>query len=187
MAKRERQISLGKFLSKHLRHTPEEIGLTLDGEGWALVDELLERARAAGRGLTREELEEVVASNEKQRFAFDASGKKIRANQGHSISVDLALPPTAPPPILYHGTALHFLDSILQKGLIRGKRQYVHLSTTTETAEKVGQRHGRPIILIVRSQEMHEAGHLFFLSQNGVWLIESVPPAYLSVLSTSGS
>lgn len=181
MMKRAREISLGKFLSKHLRHTPEEIGLNLDSEGWAAIDQLLEAARTAGVEISREELDHIVAVNEKRRFAIDSSKKKIRANQGHSIDVDLALPATPPPRILYHGTALHFLDSILEKGLLRGKRHHVHLSSTIETAERVGQRHGKPVVLTVRSYDMYDSGHVFYLSENGVWLVDTVPPEYLSL------
>jgi putative RNA 2'-phosphotransferase len=151
----------------------------LDENGWADVEELIRLASAGGRPLTRSLLQRVVKENDKQRFAFSADGRKIRASQGHSIEVDLDLPPAEPPELLYHGTASRFLDSIRSQGLRAGSRQHVHLSSDAKTATKVGQRHGQPVVLLVRAQDMHAAGHAFFLSANGVWLTEHVPVEYL--------
>ncbi len=172
-------VKLSKFLSLVLRHQPEAIGLTLDENGWADVDALIELANKAGRRLTRPLLEQVVAENDKQRFALSADGRRIRANQGHSVAIDLALPPSVPPALLYHGTASRLVDSIRAEGLHAGTRQHVHLSLDTQTATKVGQRHGRPVVLIIRAGEMAAAGHEFFLSANGVWLTERVPVEFI--------
>jgi putative RNA 2'-phosphotransferase len=171
--------TLSKFLSLILRHQPEKIDLVLDDQGWVDVDQLIERCNAHGQQLTRPLLERVVAENDKQRFAFSEDGRQIRASQGHSLEIDLGLPPSAPPPLLYHGTASRFIDSIRATGLHSASRQHVHLSSDTATATKVGQRHGRPVILIVRSGEMAAAGHQFFLSANAVWLTERVPLEFL--------
>jgi putative RNA 2'-phosphotransferase len=173
-------VKISKFLSLVLRHQPETIGLHLDAQGWADVEELLAKARQGPQPLTREVLEEVVATNDKKRFAFSVDGTKIRASQGHSIEVDLALAPQAPPEILYHGTADRNLPSIRASGLLKGKRQHVHLSLDEQTATKVGQRHGRPVVLTIRTGEMHCQGHVFFCSANGVWLTDSVPPAFIA-------
>jgi putative RNA 2'-phosphotransferase len=170
-----------RFLSLVLRHKPEEIGLTVDPQGWADVDELLRRAADHGRGLTRPLLEEIVAGNDKQRFAFSADGRRIRASQGHSVEVDLALSPSEPPELLYHGTAIRFLDSIRRQGLLRGSRQHVHLSSDEVIAVAVGRRHGEPVVLTVAAQLMSATGHSFFLSANGVWLTEHVPVEFLRI------
>jgi putative RNA 2'-phosphotransferase len=174
-------VGMSKFLSLVLRHKPEAIGLTLAANGWADVDELITRANQQGKRLTRPLLEEIVATNDKKRFAFSADGTKIRASQGHSVTVDLELKPQTPPETLFHGTATRFLDGIKQQGLLPGSRQHVHLSLDEETAIKVGQRHGKPIILRIRSGEMHRSGREFFLSENGVWLTASVPPEFLEI------
>jgi putative RNA 2'-phosphotransferase len=172
-------VRLSKFLSLVLRHKPETIGLFLDSQGWARVDELLTKARAAGVPLTEELLREVVEQNDKQRFALSDDGTRIRANQGHSINIDLGLEPLTPPQFLYHGTATRFLDLIKHQGLIAGNRQYVHLSLDEQTAVKVGQRHGRPVVLIIQAATMNEEGLKFYRSANGVWLTERVPVEYL--------
>ncbi|MCB0062887.1 MAG: RNA 2'-phosphotransferase, partial [Caldilineaceae bacterium] len=168
-----------KLLSLILRHDPGRIGLTLDAGGWADVDELLTKAAQAGHKISREQLAAVVAQNNKQRFRFNEDGTRIRANQGHSIPVDLGLEAQTPPPVLYHGTATRFLDSIRAEGLNRRSRQHVHLSADIETARKVGQRHGKPVILTVDAAAMHGDGHTFYRSDNGVWLVDAVPTAYL--------
>ncbi|MFN8443745.1 MAG: RNA 2'-phosphotransferase [Caldilineaceae bacterium] len=175
-------VSTSKFLSLILRHQPETIGLTLDEAGWANVPELIERCNKHGHKLTLALLEEIVGTNEKQRFAFNADKSRIRANQGHSLDVDLQLTPKVPPAILYHGTATRFLDSIKMQGLIPGSRQHVHLSADVETATKVGQRHGKPVVLEVQAGAMHAAGIVFYQSENGVWLTNHVPASYLSNL-----
>lgn len=172
---------ISKFLSFVLRHKPDAINLKLDIHGWAEISELIEKA-SFERPLTVELIKQVVATNSKQRFSLSEDGQRIRANQGHSIGVDLDLSPKIPPPVLYHGTATRFLSSILEKGLQSGQRHHVHLSADVETATIVGQRHGKPVVLQVASGEMHLQGFVFFLSENGVWLIDSVPTNYLSVL-----
>lgn len=171
--------STSKFLSYVLRHQPDAIGLKLDGEGWADVQDLIKLSNTDGRSLTLGLIEEVVATNDKKRFAFSDDGTKIRASQGHSVAIDLALEPVAPPEVLYHGTATRFLDSIKEKGLISGSRRHVHLSAELTTAINVAHRHGKPTVLIVKATEMHNAGKEFFLSDNGVWLTPSVPFEFL--------
>lgn len=169
-----------KFLSLILRHEPHKIGLVLDGNGWADVDRLLQQAAAHGVAISRALLQTIVSSSDKQRFALSDDGQRIRANQGHSIaSVDLDLGPSAPPRLLYHGTASRFIDPIRASGLIPGSRNHVHLSADLATASKVGSRHGKLVLLTVRAGDMAENGHAFYVSQNGVWLTAAVPVAYL--------
>ena len=170
-----------KWLSKHLRHSPEKIGLTLEAGGWVRVADLLEAARSNRITLSRAQLEEVVAGNDKQRFAFDSSGKKIRANQGHSVEVDLQLQPQTPPDVLFHGTATANRESILAEGLHPGRRHHVHLSRDLQTAIAVGARHGKPLVFRVDALKMNADGFQFFRSDNGVWLTEEVPPQFLSI------
>lgn len=175
-------VKTSKFLSLVLRHQPDVIGLALDENGWADVDELIRLAAAGGHRLTltRPLLEQVVADNDKKRFAFSDDGRRIRASQGHSVRVDLALPAAEPPAELFHGTATRFVESIRAGGLHAGNRQHVHLSLDVPTATKVGQRHGKPVILTVRAGDMAAAGHPFFLSANGVWLTERVPVEFIT-------
>jgi len=168
--------NISKFLSLVLRHLPQKIDLTLDNQGWASVEELLEKMPKLNKAL----LEEVVEQNDKKRFSFNSDKTKIRANQGHSIPVDLGYKPVEPPPQLYHGTAQRFLGAIKKKGLIKGKRHDVHLSADWETATKVGQRHGKVVVLTIDSAKMYEEGYDFFLSENEVWLCAHVPAAYIS-------
>jgi len=175
-----RLAKTSKYLSKHLRHQPERLGLTLAPGGWVQVSDLLAACAAHGVTITREELEEVVARNNKQRFAFDETGTLIRANQGHSVEVDLQLEPVEPPEVLYHGTSDQVAPIIRREGLKRMSRHHVHLSADVETARAVGARHGRPVILTVKARKMHDSGHLFYRSANGVWLADSVPKEYLS-------
>ena len=172
-------VRVSKFLSLVLRHQPEHIGLVLDQQGWADIDELIARGGAHGMALTRETILEVVATSDKQRFALDAAGRRIRANQGHSVEIDLGLEPAEPPPILFHGTAATSIDAIRAEGLKPGSRQHVHLSPDAATASKVGQRHGRPVVLAVRAGEMWSRGKAFFRAANGVWLTASVPPEFI--------
>ena len=172
-------VKISKFLSRILRHQPSQIGLMLDAQGWANVDELLSKATEHGVGLTRPLLDEIVAQNDKQRFAFSADGTRIRANQGHSIKIDLGLEPIAPPEYLYHGTASRFLESITQQGLLRGRRDHVHLSPDEETARKVGARHGEALVLVVKAGQMQTDGFTFYCAANGVWLTLYVPREYL--------
>jgi putative RNA 2'-phosphotransferase len=180
---KNQHIKMSKFLSFVLRHRPERIGLTLDQAGWASIEELIRLSSAAGRHFTRELIAEVMATNDKQRFALSPDGQRIRANQGHSIAIDFGLKPLDPPHVLYHGTATRFLGSILAHGLRPGKRPYVHLSSGETTALKVGQRHGKPIVLLVDSGTMNARGHLFYRSENEIWLTKQVPPEYLKVLN----
>jgi len=171
---RKSLVKYSKFLSLVLRHDPSAAGLVLDDSGWADVDALL--AACARRGLPRDvvTLREVVETNDKRRFALSADGKRIRARQGHSLEVDLGLRPQQPPDVLYHGTAHRFLQSILTSGIQPRQRQYVHLSKDVKTAVEVGRRHGRPVVLAVDARGMSDAGHDFFLSENGVWLTREV-------------
>ena len=170
---------VSKFLSYVLRHRPDEIGLTLDANGWALIADLIERSKAASIVLSEDLIREIVLSSDKQRFALSRDGKRIRANQGHSVEVDLALEPKRPPEILFHGTAARFLRSIRQEGLKSMARQHVHLSSDEASAMKVGRRYGTPVVLKIRAGEMWRAGQPFFLSANGVWLTERVEPGFL--------
>lgn len=169
-----------KFLSYVLRHAPDSIGITLDSQGWVAVDELLAKANAAGRALDIKSLKQVVATSDKKRFTFNEDMTRIRAAQGHSVKVDLGKQPSAPPVVLYHGTATRHLPAILQEGLKPMSRQKVHLSPDIETATKVGQRHGKPVVLRVDSRAMHEAGYAFWQADNGVWLTDAVSPEFLS-------
>ncbi len=173
-------VRASKFLSLVLRHRPEKIGLAIDGQGWADIGELIERAGANGVALTRELIAEVVATSDKQRFALDPTGQRIRANQGHSLDVDLGLAPTAPPATLFHGTAEKSLRLIRAEGLKPGRRQHVHLSPDEATATKVGQRHGRAVVLRIAAARMAAAGHAFFLSTNGLWLTDCVPAEFIA-------
>ncbi len=176
----ERTVKVSKFLSLVLRHKPERIGLRLDRAGWANVEELLAQARLHGLALTRAELAEIVATNDKQRFSFDAEGLRIRAVQGHSVEVELGYAPTVPPAALYHGTAAQFLPSIKREGLKRGARRHVHLSPDAATALKVGARRGPSVVLEVQAGRMHEDGLIFYRATNGVWLTEQVPSSYIT-------
>jgi putative RNA 2'-phosphotransferase len=175
----EQLVRTSKFLSLHLRHRPERLGLVLEPGGWVGVDDLLQAAARHGVRLSRAELDDVVANNDKQRFSFDPSGRRIRANQGHSVAVDLELEPVEPPAVLYHGTAERSVPSIERDGLRRMRRQHVHLSPDVATAQRVGSRHGRPVVFEVDTGAMHAAGHPFFRAANGVWLVDAVPPRYL--------
>jgi len=172
-------VKVSKFLSLVLRHKPEHIGLTLDREGWASIDDLIARAGANGMLLTREVVRRVVETSDKQRFAFDEAGQRIRANQGHSVDVELGLEPTEPPPVLFHGTAESALASIRTGGLHAASRQYVHLSPDEATAVKVGRRHGPPVVLRIDAARMRAEGHEFFCSTNGVWLTDAVPIEFI--------
>lgn len=172
-----RTVKVSKYLSKHLRHQPERIGLTLDPAGWVEIDTLLAAAAAHGFPISRAELDHVVAVNDKRRFAVE--GGRIRASQGHSVEVALGLPPATPPPYLYHGTVARSLDAIRAEGLRAMNRHDVHLSADRETATRVGARRGRPVVLTVDAGAMHRDGHVFHVSANGVWLTDAVPPRYL--------
>jgi putative RNA 2'-phosphotransferase len=172
-------VKTSKFLSLILRHEPERLGLKLDSAGWACVDALLEAVNRHGVSLTLEELKHVVATNDKKRFAFSDDGQQIRASQGHSVEVDLQYQPEAPPEFLFHGTPQTFVESIRASGLNKGERHAVHLSPNAATATKVGQRRGNPVVLKIRTGEMHRAGHVFRRSANNVWLVDFVPADFI--------
>ncbi len=170
-----------KFLSLLLRHQPELLKLQLEEGGWTNTKILLEKINThkKSQSMTFEELEYVVVNNDKQRFAFNEDKTKIRANQGHSTQVKMNYQPTSPPPVLYHGTATKNVDSILKNGILKGNRQYVHLSADQETAQKVGARHGKPFIFKIETFKMIEEGIKFYKAENGVWLIDFVPNKFL--------
>lgn len=170
---------ISKFLSLILRHQPELIGIRLDENGWTNVKELIQKSKRKMPGLTKAVLEEVVANNDKQRFAFNEDYTEIRANQGHSVTVNLEYQPVEPPRFLYHGTVAQFMPAIREKGLQKMNRHHVHISQDRETAIKVGSRRGKPIILTVRSGDMYKNGVEFYQSDNGVWLTDKVAPEYI--------
>ena len=176
MYKNTKKIS--KHLSYVLRHKPEAIGLDLDDHGWAKIDDLMDKSP---HKITRELLDHVVETNDKERFIISDDGHKIRANQGHSIAINLDLPAITPPVKLFHGTATRYVDAIFKDGLKKMNRQHVHLSADIETAQKVGTRHGKPIILLIDTKAMAEAEFEFYQSKNGVWLTDNVPVKYLSI------
>lgn len=168
-----------KFLSLVLRHKPQMLDLVLDENGWVDVEVLLERMRRESKAITFEQLDFVVKSNDKKRFAFNEDKTQIRASQGHSIAINLDYKPVVPPEFLYHGTPIKFLKPIKEKGLLKMKRHHVHLSEDIETATKVGARRGKPVILTINTSDMHYEGHEFFISENGVWLTNNVPPEFI--------
>ncbi|MEL6519783.1 MAG: RNA 2'-phosphotransferase [Pseudomonadota bacterium] len=170
-----------KFLSLVLRHEPERIGLRLDPAGWVAVDDLLRAMAQAGQEMPLDDLLRLVAESDKKRFTLSADGVRIRAAQGHSVEVDLGLEPKCPPEQLYHGTARHTVDQILSEGLKPGQRQHVHLSLDIATAQRVGQRHGTPVVLHVAARQRYGDGGLFWQADNGVWLTDKVDPKYLSL------
>ena len=171
-----------KFISLILRHKPEIIGITLDEHGWANVSELISGVNET-HPLDMEILERIVTEDEKQRYSFNEDKTLIRANQGHSIPVDVELEEVTPPDILYHGTGEKYTAAIDVQGLIPKSRLYVHLSGDIDTARKVGSRHGKPVIYAVKSGEMHRDGTVFYKSVNGVWLTGLVNTKYLEKLS----
>lgn len=173
------QVRISKTLSYWLRHRPDEAGLTLDAQGWASVDQVLAALTAAGLPGDIDALLTVVEQSDKQRFELSADLSRIRARQGHSVSVELDLAPTAPPPVLYHGTVERLLAPILAEGLRKMRRHHVHLSPDLETARRVGARRGNAIILEVNALAMHGDGSTFFVTENKVWLTDAVPPRYL--------
>ena len=166
-------------MSLVLRHKPEAVGLSLDSSGWADVTELIAAAQRAGVPLDKTVLRQVVTQNDKQRFSLSDDGLKIRANQGHSLPVELGLEPVTPPEVLFHGTATRFVESIRRQGLLPGKRTHVHLSPDEETAVAVGKRHGKPVVLTIQAARMHDRRFSFYRSDNGVWLTKEVPAEYI--------
>lgn len=168
-----------KFLSLILRHEPAKFGVALDEAGWTDVEALLEACRRHGREIDRVLLQQIVATNDKKRFSFDETGMRIRANQGHSVEVELGYEPAAPPTLLYHGTATRFLAAIRTEGLRKMARHHVHLSADEATALSVGQRHGKPAVLAIDAAAMAGDGFAFFLSANKVWLVDHVPTRFI--------
>ena len=170
---------LSKFISLILRHKPEEIGISLDDFGWAKTEDLINGINNSGRKIDIEILEEIVRTDDKQRYSFNEDKTKIRANQGHSIPVNVELKELEPPATLYHGTATKSIEGIRQQGIKSMSRLYVHLSKDFETAKKVGARHGECVVLIINAKKMYEDGIKFYLSENGVWLTKYVDPKYI--------
>lgn len=175
---------LSVFISLVLRHKPDAAHITLDEHGWANVDELLAGINDTGRKIDMEILEELVRTDNKQRYSFNEDKTRIRANQGHSIPVDVELEEKKPPHFLYHGTADRFLKSIMAEGLKPINRLYVHLSKDEETAVKVGKRHGNPVVLKISAEEMYHDGTKFYLSQNGVWLTKYIEKKYIQMVGS---
>lgn len=176
---KNRETRYSEFLSLVLRHKPEAVGIKLDEAGWADVRTPLDSMTAHGRALSQHELERIVEHNDKRRFQLSEDKQRIRANQGHSVDVDLGYLAQAPPALLYHGTVARFLGSIREAGLSRGSRHHVHLSRDRSTARNVGARRGNPIILKIDAARMHADGREFFVSDNGVWLTDHVPFKYV--------
>ena len=168
-----------KYIALILRHKPEAIGISLDEHGWADANELVEGVRRKFPGFSFVDLKKIVIADDKQRYTFDESETRIRARQGHSVKVDVGLKEIIPPNILYHGTATRFLGSIKKVGLLPQSRLYVHLSKDYDTAVKVGQRHGEPVVLKINAKQMQKDGFIFFISENGVYLVKSVPASYI--------
>lgn len=166
-----------KRLSLALRHQPKSLQLTLDENGWANVDAVLDGFGKSGLSTSLEDLQRVVQNCDKQRFVLE--GGRIRASQGHSLEIDLQLNPKSPPARLFHGTVPAALESIFREGLTKQKRHHVHLSPNLETATRVGARRGKPVILVVAADRMHADGHAFYESENGVWLTDHCPAAFL--------
>ncbi|AGF57539.1 putative RNA 2'-phosphotransferase [Clostridium saccharoperbutylacetonicum] len=177
---RKEDMSISKFISLILRHKPEEIGLKLDEYGYIKTSDLIKGLNLKGYKVTISDIERIVAEDNKQRYSFNEDKSKIKANQGHSITVNLELQPIEPPKVLYHGTATRFSERICKEGIKKQNRQYVHLSSDVETATKVGKRHGELVIFKIDSDEMYKDGYKFYLSENKVWLTDYVPIKYLS-------
>lgn len=171
--------SLGRFISLVLRHKPEAVGIQLDEHGWAEVDALIQGMNRVGRKIDNETLERIVRENNKKRYSYNEDHTKIRANQGHSIQVDVQLKEAIPPEKLYHGTATHFLEHIEKEGIQKRSRQYVHLSSNKEIAVDVGKRHGKPVVLVIDAKRMHQDGIKFYCSENKVWLCNEVQWKYI--------
>jgi putative RNA 2'-phosphotransferase len=174
---------ISRVITHALRHRPQALALSLDKAGWVDVLQLLAGLSNHGHELTLAELQTIVALNDKRRFAFSADSSKIRANQGHSVPVDLGLKSVPPPLVLYHGTHVGALQTILKTGIKKQSRHDVHLSTSPQSASTVGQRHGKPVVLVIDCKRMYADGYRFRVSANGVWLTEEVPPKYLTLAS----
>lgn len=180
MSKKDR---LSVFISLILRHKPETIGIKLDDYGYADVNELIEKINNTGRNINIEILEQIVKEDNKQRYSFNDDRSKIRANQGHSINVNVELRELEPPRFLYHGTATRFLDNIKKEGIVSKSRLYVHLSNDIDTAVQVGKRHGVPVVLKINTGKMYENGYKFYLSENNIWLCKYIPFEYVEKIS----
>lgn len=174
---------LSVFISLILRHKPEIIGIKLDDYGYADVNELIEKINNTGRNINIEILEQIVKEDNKQRYSFNEDRSKIRANQGHSINVNVELRELEPPRFLYHGTATRFLDNIKKEGIVSKSRLYVHLSNDIDTAVQVGKRHGVPVVLKINTGKMYENGYKFYLSENNIWLCKYIPFEYVEKIS----
>ncbi len=175
----EHSVRQSKFLSLVLRHEPEKIGITLDAQGWVDVSVLLNALEIHRQPMSRDELARLVAESEKKRFALSEDGLRIRANQGHSVEVDLALEPKTPPELLFHGTPDRFIESIRKTGIEKRERHHVHLTESRTVAHETAQRRGRPVVLEIRAGEMSRTGSLFYLTDNNVWLVDGVPPKFI--------
>lgn len=182
MISEKESVKISKFLSLVLRHQPETIGITLNEHGWTDVPVLITKMNESGMTLTMDVLEHIVDTNPKKRFAFNETRDKIRASQGHSVDIALGYEAKVPPDVLYHGTSEANVTTILQTGLQKMQRHHVHLSKDKETAMMVGQRHGKPRIFEVDAITMNRDGHLFYISENGVWLTDHVPGEYLKLI-----
>jgi putative RNA 2'-phosphotransferase len=183
MKSEKNYTSLSKFLSLVLRHKPQTIGIELNAQGWTNVDILIAKMNQSGKMFDLEILKEIVRTDNKKRYTFNDDMTMIRASQGHSVDVELGYKPAAPPDILFHGTAEKFVDSILKSGLQKRSRHHVHLSKDQETAVKVGQRHGKPVVFEVSARKMFAKGFEFYESDNGVWLCDEVPVEFLKIRS----
>jgi putative RNA 2'-phosphotransferase len=180
--KEEKYIKISKFMSFVLRHKPELIGIALDNEGWVNLDDFIHKInKHKNFHLTKETIHIIVKNDEKQRYSLSYDGSMIRANQGHSVHVDLKLQPEMPPVLLYHGTVENKIKSIEKEGLLPMSRNFVHLSSDIQTAENVGKRRGLPIILTIQAQKMHNEGYNFYLSENKIWLTKKVPVEYITL------
>lgn len=179
----KKDIEIGRFISFILRHHPESVGITLDEHGWTDTDILTEKVAEKFKGFSFADLERIVRENNKQRYSFNEDKTRIRANQGHSVSVNMEFTPVTPPDVLYHGTGEKSVDSILANGIQKMSRQYVHLSADCDTAVNVGKRHGKPVVLQIAANEMSRDGYKFYLSENKVWLTDFVPTKYIEVIN----
>ncbi|NFO98296.1 RNA 2'-phosphotransferase [Clostridium botulinum] len=179
----KKDMKNSKFMSLILRHKPQEANLILDEYGYANISDLIKGMRDKGYKITIEDVERIVREDNKKRYSFNSDNTKIRANQGHSIRVNLELQSIQPPSVLYHGTSIRFRDNILKEGVKKQSRQYVHLSSDIDTAINVGKRHGSPIIFLINSKEMFEDGYKFYLSENKVWLTDYVPIKYIKIIN----
>lgn len=175
----DENVKLGKYLCLILRHEPEAIGIQIDPFGWALINELIDGMNRAGKNIDRTKLDEIVATDPKNRYSYNDEKTKIRANNGHSLSVDVHAAPAVPPDILYHGTALRFVESIRRRGLMKQCRNHVHLAADYGTAVNVGTRHGKAVVLKINTLEMHNDGIKFYSSENGLWLTDNIPVKYI--------